>query len=158
MSRHVFYSLHYEADRSRSELVRKIPGQTPNLEARPSEWDAIKRSGEFAFKRWFEQQVRGRSCTVVLIGSETRHRRGVLYEIERSWALGLGLLGVYVHNFRDGQGRQSVKGESPFASQLAPFVQLYDPPESDSKLAYRYIADNLLKWIESAVAARRAQP
>ena len=157
VSRHIFYSLHYEADRSRVELVRKIPGLTPNLEAKPGEWAAIQRSGDFAFKRWFEQQVRGRSCTVVLIGSETSRRPGVLYEIERSCALGLGVLGVHVHQLKDVHGKQSPKGESPFEPKLDPLVHVYDPPETDSKLAYRYIADNLARWIEAAVEARRKQ-
>src|SRR5687768_6284096 len=52
MSRHVFYSLHYEADRSRAQLLRSLPGLSANLEAKPSEWATIQRTGEFAFKRW----------------------------------------------------------------------------------------------------------
>lgn len=158
MSRHIFFSLHYEADRSRIELIRKIAGLVPNIEAKAADWSAVKRSGDFAFKRWFEQQIRGRSCTVVLIGNETSRRPGVLYEIERSSELGLGLLGVHVHLLRDAQGKQSAKGDSPFSAKLAPMVQLYDSPEADSKLAYRYIADHLAKWVERAVEVRRSKP
>jgi MTH538 TIR-like domain (DUF1863) len=160
--RHVFYSLHYEADRGRAELVRNVPGLAPNLEAKAMEWATIKRTGDFAFKRWFEQQVRGRSCTIVLIGAETAGRPAILHEIKRSWELKLGLLGVHIHALRDLKGRQGVKGENPFlqaASGLlehAHEIQVYDPPESDSKLAYRFIADNLAKWVEQAVAARAA--
>ena len=94
----------------------------------------------------------------MLIGSETKSRPGIQYEIARSWALGLGLLGVHIHHLRDAQGNPSAKGESPFDEPLAQLVQVYDPPESDSKLAYRHIADNLAKWIEKAVEARRARP
>lgn len=164
MSRHVFYSLHYELDRSRAELVRNLPGLVPNLEAKPAEWATIKRTGEFAFKRWLEQQLRGRSCSVVLIGAQTATRPAVLHEIKRSWELRLGLLGVHIHALRDSKSAQSQKGESPFATadsglgEHASLVQVYDPPESDSKLAYRFIADNLGKWVERAVAARLALP
>jgi hypothetical protein len=158
MSRHVFYSLHYDADRTRAELVRNIPGLVPNLEAKPSEWATIARSGEFAIKRWFEQQARGRSCTIVLIGAETKSRPWVQYEIERSWALGLGVLGVHIHHLKDAKGQQSKKGESPFGPQLAPLVHVYDPPDTDSKLAYRHIADHLARWVEKAVAFRLSQP
>jgi hypothetical protein len=158
MSRHVFYSLHYDADRPRAELVRNVPGLVANLEAKPSDWAAIKRSGDFAFKRWFEQQIRGRSCTIVLIGAQTATRPWVQYEIERSWELGLGVLGVHIHHLKDAKGQQAPKGESPFGPGLAPSVKVYDPPETDSKLAYRHIADNLTRWVEHAVQARQAHP
>lgn len=162
MSRHVFYSLHYERDRARAELVRKLAGFVPNLEAKPAEWATLQRTGDFAIKRWFEQQVRGRSCTIVLIGAETASRSWVRYEIERSWQLGLGLLGVYIHHLKDERGQQSTKGDDPFAAAAlganAALIHSYDPPEQDSKLAYRYIADHLARWVELAVATRAAQP
>ncbi|HEY6881430.1 MAG TPA: TIR domain-containing protein [Polyangiales bacterium] len=161
MSRHVFYSLHYEKDRARADLVRKLSGLVPNLEAKPTEWAALQRTGDFAIKRWFEQQARGRSCTIVLIGAETASRKWVRYEIERSWQLGLGVLGVYIHRLKDERGQQATQGEDPFlAAGLgahAALIRSYDPPEQDSKLAYRYIADHLEKWVELAVATRVAQ-
>lgn len=158
MSRHVFYSLHYDAERARAELIRSLAGLVPNLEAKPGDWATIRRSGDFAVKRWFDQQVRGRSCTIVLIGAETDTRPWVQYEIARSWELKLGVLGVHIHSLKDAKGQQTSKGGSPFSPALASLVEVYDPPETDSKLAYRYIADNLAKWVESAVAARRAHP
>jgi hypothetical protein len=160
MSRHVFYSLHYDADRTRAELVRKIAGLQPNLEAKPAEWATLSRTGEFGIKRWLEQQLRGRSCLIVLIGSETASRPWVRHEIERAWELKLGLLGVHIHGLRDARGQQSAKGLSPFESlaarlgEQAAQLRVYDPPETDSKLVYRFIADNLAKWVEQAVAAR----
>jgi hypothetical protein len=164
MSRHVFYSLHYDADRSRAELIRNLPGLVPNLEAKPGEWATIKRTGEFAFKRWFEQQLRGRSCTIVLIGAQTALRPGIQYEIKRSWQLRLGLLGIHIHALKDAQARQSVRGENPFErpeaglGAQASLIRVYDPPETDSKLAYRFIADHLDEWVEHAVSTRLAQP
>jgi hypothetical protein len=159
MSRHVFYSLHYEKDRARVELVRKLAGLVPNLESKPQEWATLQRTGDFAIKRWFEQQVRGRSCTIVLIGAETASRKWVRYEIERSWQLGLGLLGVHVHRLKDEHGQQTSKGEDPFehAGLGAHAIRSYDPPEEDSKLAYRYIADNLAKWVELAASSASAR-
>lgn len=164
MSRHVFYSLDYTRDRSRAELIRKLPGFVANLEAKPQEWATIQRTGEFAYKRWFEQQIRGRSCTIVLIGKETATRGAIQHEITRSWQLGLGLVGVHIHALQDERGAQSEKGENPFVlaepalGKDTALVRVYDPPESESKLAYRFIADNLAKWVEHAVATRRAQP
>ncbi len=161
--RHVFYSLHYEADRRRAELVRNVKGLVPNLEAKPTEWATIVRTGDFAFKRWFEQQVRGRSCTIVLIGAETARRPAIQYEIRRSWELKMGLVGIHIHALHDDKDQPSRKGENPFTQPesgldvQASRSHVYDTPESDSKLAYRYIADNIGKWVEWAVAARTAQ-
>src|SRR5689334_542396 len=129
MARHVFYSLHYDADRTRAELLRNLAGLVPNLEAKPSDWATIRRSGDFAVKRWFDQQLRGRSCTIVLIGAQTSTRPWVQYEIARSWELKLGVLGVHIHNLKDAKGQQTSKGESPFVPPLAAQVQVYDPPE-----------------------------
>ena len=158
MARHVYYSLHYAADRARAELVRGISLLTPNLEATPAAWATMQRTGAFAIKRWFEQQLRGRSCTVVLIGAETASRPLVLYELERSWELKLGVLGIYIHGLKDAQGKGAQKGANPFEqpslAALASVARTYDPPGDDSKLVYRHIADNIAQWVELAVAER----
>lgn len=159
MSRHVFYSLHYDADRSRVELIRNLATLHANLEAKPSEWATITRSGAFAVKRWLEQQLRGRSCMIVLIGAETASRPWIQYEIQRARELNLGLLGVRIHNLTNAKGAQSKSGPNPFevpsdaGAQGVP-VDVYDPPETDPKLVYRSIADHLPRWVEKAVAAR----
>lgn len=164
MTRHVFYSLHYDGDRARAELVRNIPGLVPNLEAQPAAWDVIRRGGDFAVKRWFEQQVKGRSCLIVLIGEKTATRPLVHYEIARWSQLKLGMLGVHIHQLKDAKGKPGVKGTNPFEHEatglgtVAAEVPTYEAPEADSKLAYRYIADNLTKWVESAVAKPPVYP
>jgi hypothetical protein len=114
MPRHVFYSLHYDADRSRVGGVLSSNVLVGNLEAKLAEWDKIKRSGEFAIKRWVENALKGRSCSVVLIGAQTATRPWIHYEIKRSHELGLALFGVHVHHLNDAKGRQSTRGDNPF--------------------------------------------
>src|SRR3954471_6078102 len=101
MSRHVFYSLHYDEDRSRVAAILSSKALEGQVEAEPAQWAKLKRSGDFAIKRWLDQHLKGRSCTVVLIGRETANRPWVQYEIKRSWELKLGLIGVYVHHLKD---------------------------------------------------------
>jgi len=164
MARHVFYSLHYALDRGRVASILSNTSLVANVEAKPEEWAKLVRSGDFAIKRWLEQQLKGRSCTVVLIGAETATRPLVHYEIQRSRALGLGLFGIHVHNLKDVKGQQSAKGANPFehpASGLGSFaseVPVFDPPETESTLAYRYIADQLARWADEAVALAKASP
>jgi hypothetical protein len=159
MSRHVFYSLHYDADRSRVELIRNLATLQANLEAKPNEWASITRSGAFAVKRWLDQQLRGRSCLIVLIGAETASRVWVQHEIQRARELKLGLLGVHIHNLVNAKGAKSKSGPSPFAFPSDGGVNgvpadVYDPPETHPKLVYRFIADHLPRWVEKAVAAQ----
>jgi hypothetical protein len=158
MSRHVFYSLHYDADRSRVANILSSKVLTGNVELKLAEWDKLKRSGEFAVKRWIEGSLKGRSCTVVLIGAGTASRPWIHYEIKRSAELGLGLFGVHVHQLKDGKGKVTSRGDNPFlhpATGLGPAaasVAVYDPPEPEH--AYHYIVDNLAAWADEAVATR----
>jgi hypothetical protein len=164
MARHAFYSLHYDADRNRVAKILQSKMLVPNHEAQLAEWDKIKRSGDFGIRRWIENALKGRSCTVVLIGAHTASRPWIQYEIKRSAELGLGLLGVHVHDLKDAKGQTTPKGDNPFlhpASGLGPSaaeVPVYEPPEPDSQLAYHYIVDNLARWADEAVAARSQRP
>lgn len=160
MARHVFYSLHYDADRSRVANILASKALQGNVELKLAEWDKLKRSGEFGVKRWVESSLKGRSCTVVLIGAQTAARPWIHYEIKRSAELGLGLFGVHVHALKDAKGKPTTKGDNPFlhpATGLGPLatsIAVYDPPEPESQHAYHYIADNLAAWADEAVATR----
>jgi hypothetical protein len=96
---------------------------------------------------------------VVLIGAQTASRPWIHYEIKRSAELGLGLLGVHVHQLKDAKGKVASKGDNPFLhpDSLGPAganIPVYDPPETDSQLVYHYIVDNLAEWADAAVAAQ----
>ena len=158
MARHVFYSLHYDGDRSRVANILASKVLVGQVELKLAEWDKLKRSGEFAVKRWLETSLKGRSCTVVLIGANTASRPWIHYEIKRSAELGLGLFGVHVHQLKDGKGNVTSKGDNPFlhpATGLGPAaasVAVYDPPETESQSVYHHITSNLAAWADEAVA------
>ena len=161
MARHVFYALHYEQDRARAAGILASGALSANLEATPNEWAKLQRSGDFAIQRWIETQLKGRSCTIVLIGAHTAGRPWVTYEIKRSRQLKAAMIGVHIHRLADANGNQSTKGENPFEHPEAGLgsgaraVPVYDPPEGDSASVYRYIADNIGRWADEAVAERR---
>jgi len=93
-----------------------------------------------------------------LIGAHTASRPWVRYEIRRAHELEIAMLGVYVHHLKDAKGLQSSKGDNPFEHPDSGLgdgganVLVFDPPDTDSKLAYRHIVDNLAHWAELAVA------
>jgi len=56
-------------------------------------WEDVKKGGDTAIEKWIVDQLDGRSCAVVLVGSETANRKWVIHEIvvkrgclsERCW-------------------------------------------------------------------------
>ncbi len=54
--------------------------------------------------------------TVVLVGTETSQRQYVGYEIKQSYNKGNGMLGIYIHNMKDPNGKTDAKGSNPFAN------------------------------------------
>jgi hypothetical protein len=160
MARRVFYSFHYVPDAWRTSQVRNIGTIEGNKPASDNDWETVKKGGDDAIKRWINNQLDGRSCTIVLIGSQTAGRKWIKYEIEKSWNDGKGVLGIYIHNLKDSDGNQTTKGKNPFAdfnvkgTSLSSIVKAYDPPYSDSKDVYNYISNNIETWIEEAITIR----
>ena len=66
-----------------------------------ADFEEVKRGGDAAIKRWIREQLYGTSVTVVLVGSQTCASTYVQYEIERSEAIGNGLLGIDVSKIKD---------------------------------------------------------
>lgn len=123
-----------------------------------NEWESVKRGGEASIKKWIDDNLRYKSCVVVLVGEETANRKWVRYEIEKAWELGKGLVGVYIHNLKDPRTGKSSKGKNPFdqfefddGTKLSSVVKCYNPNPNDT---YNEIKDNLEDWIEEAIASR----
>ena len=162
MARRVFFSFHYKLDNWRASQIRNIGVIEGNRPATDNEWEKIKSNGEEAIKRWIDDQLHGKSCTVVLIGRETAGRKWINYEIERSWNDGKGVLGIYVNNLKNSSGYTTIKGENPFENftmerdnaKLSSIVKTYNPPYSSSKSVYNYIRQNISFWIDDAIKIR----
>ena len=159
--RRVFYSFDYDQDVFRVQLVRNMGTLFDNKPVIPSQWEEIKRGGNLAIKKWIDEEMAKCSCVIVLIGSHTYSSSWVKYEIQQAWALGKGLLGVYIHNLKDLRTGTCSKGLNPFSMITVPYrgistplsqlVRDYDPPSYD---AYNYIYYNLSSLVEDAIANR----
>ena len=73
--RRVFYSFHYAADSWRAAMVRNIGVVEGNRPATDNNWEEVTRGGARAIKKWIAEQMKSRSCTLVLVGSHTADRR-----------------------------------------------------------------------------------
>jgi len=162
MARKVFFSFHYQPDCVRASQVRNIGVVEGNPSATDNDWETVARGGDPAIQRWLDNQLSGRTCTIVLIGKDTAGRKWINYEIEKSWNGNKGVLGIYIHNLKNFSGAQTTMGSNPFSGfnlkngtvALSSVVKAYNPPFSDSKDVYKYISDNLESWIEEAIRIR----
>lgn len=125
-----------------------------------NDWEEVKRKSDKDIKQWINDQMKMRSCVVVLIGSQTSGRKWITYEIEKAYELKKGIVGIYVHNLKDKNGEQSSKGSNPFynvfnkeGKRLSAFVTTYDSSYSTSTNVYDDIKNNIEKLIEDAIEA-----
>lgn len=164
MARQCFYSFHYIPDNWRAGQVRNIGSVEGNKPATDNDWESVKRGGDAAIKKWIAEQMSGRSCTIVLVGTNTANRKWINHEIVKSWDDGLGVVGIYIHGLRDVNGNISDKGSNPFASikhgssgkQLSEIVKCYNPSGTNSKERYDWISQHLSNAVEEAIKIRKA--
>jgi len=141
----------------RVQLIRNIGVIEGNAPVSPNEWETIKRNGDSAIKNWINDNLKYKSCLVVLVGTETANRKWVQYEIEKAWSDGKGVLGIYIHNIKCPRNGTTFKGSNPFNyfnindKSMSSIVKCYDPNSWD---AYNHIADNIDSWIEEAIKIR----
>ena len=108
--------------------------------------------------------MEGKSCSVVLVGSDTADRKWINYEIVESWNDGMGVVGIHIHGLKNLDGKIATKGKNPFGfitygqdeKKLSSIVKCYNPPGSNSKERYAWISKNLANAVEEAIKIRRA--
>ncbi|NKI97534.1 TIR domain-containing protein [Rhizobacter sp. SG703] len=161
IKRRVFYSFHFLNDVWRAGQVRNIGAVEGNAPVSHNEWEDVKKGGNAAIEKWIDQQLVGRTCTIVLVGAETASRPWVRHEIAQSWNKGIAVMGVRVNKLLNSQGQASYAGDNPFdkltlknGARLSTLVRLYEPAGATSQAAYSTIANNLTAWIEAAIKSR----
>ncbi len=106
-----------------------------------ADFEKIKKQGDPAIQRWIDNQLKGTSVTVVLVGSKTCTSRWVKYEIEKSTYEGKGLLGIDISKIRDLN-----RDTSEFCGKLPKGYPFYLWNKDDG---YANMGD----WIEKAAKA-----
>ncbi len=166
IKRQVFYSFHFDKDVRRVAQIRNIGTIEDNKPVTDNDWETVKKGGENAIKKWIDDNMKNRSCVIVLVGEETSKREWVHYEIKKAWNEGKGLFGIYIHNIKDPllckEGKSGVcnQGRNPFeefhfaktGKKLSDVVKCYNPKAWD---AYNDISNNIEKWVEDAINTRK---
>ena len=156
MARRVFFSFHHAGDVWRAGQVRNSWVTQDRQSAGfwdAAAWEEVKKKDAAAIEKWIDEQMRGTSVTVVLIGTQTSERKHVGYEIKQSHSKGNGMLGIYIHNMKDTNSKTGTKGKNPFAKWhierdgkkilLSDIYPTYDWVNDDGR-------KNMGDWIEAA--------
>jgi tRNA-dihydrouridine synthase len=128
IKRKIFYSFHYGNDVFRVQQIRNIGALEDNKPVSVNDWETVKKGGVKAIEKWIDDNMKYRSCVVVLIGEETYKRPWVKYEIKKAWQDGKGLLGIKNGNVK------TIPCKTPTASD-----------------AYNSIKNNMETWIDEAI-------
>ncbi|APQ11839.1 molecular chaperone Tir [Pseudomonas oryzihabitans] len=164
MARNVFFSFHFDNDFWRTQQVRNIGAIEGQKLYKPNEWEEVKKKGNAAIEQWIDDSLVGKSCVIVLVGSQTATRPWVIKEITKGWNAGKGVLGIRINSLLDTSGKPSQAGLNPFeyitlengASKLSSQAQLKVPYGSTSKEVYASIQANIESWIEDAIKIRNS--
>ena len=108
-----------------------VEGNTPVTD---NDWETVTSGGDTAIKKWIAGQMYGRSCTVVLVGSNTAGRKWIEHEITESWNKGMGVVGIRIHGLKNLDGRIAPRGSNPFdeiqftsGEKVSSIVKCYNP-------------------------------
>ena len=141
--RKVFFSFHYDEDVDRAMVVRNSwvtkGGQEAARFVDKADFEAVKKKGDLAIKRWINKQMEGTTVTVVLIGAKTCGRKWVKYEIDHSIDRGNGLLAIDISKIKNLQGKTTTRCGWMLPAEYAKYLWNKDS-------GY----ENLGDWIEKA--------
>ena len=69
--RRVFYSFHYKNDVRRVAQIRNIGAIEDNKPVSENAWEEVKKKGDAAIEKWIDDNMKNRSCVIVLVGEKT---------------------------------------------------------------------------------------
>lgn len=153
--RQIFYSFHYDNDVFRVQQIRNIGALEDDKPVSANDWETVKKGGDKAIEKWIDDNMKYRSCVVVLIGEKTAQRPWVKYEIKKAWQDGKGLLGIHINNLKDPKTGTCSKGSNPFDQFTfkdkdgnIKTIHCKTPSATD---AYNDIKNNMESWVEEAI-------
>lgn len=161
MKRKVFYSFHFDNDAWRAGQVRNIGAVDGSEPVKGNRWEDVKSKSNEDIKEWINDNLKDKSCLVVLVGEKTSERKWVRYEIETAWNLGKAVCGVYIHKLKNADGEQSTEGKNPFDQftirnrKLSEIVPVFNSSYCSSQYVYDDIKANLESLVEKAIKIRK---
>ena len=69
--RQVFFSFEYKKDVWRASQVRNMRKVSNDSTFSDNDWEEVKEKSDTAIKNWIDDQMKMRSCIIVLVGTTT---------------------------------------------------------------------------------------
>jgi hypothetical protein len=162
--RQVFFSFEYSKDSWTASQVRNMGKVDNNSTFSDNDWEEVKEKTDKKIKEWIDSEMALRSCLVVLVGATTSGRKWIDYEINKAYELNKGIVGIYIHNLKDSDGKQTTKGSNPFYhiyigannERLSKYVTCFDSKYSSSQYVYDEIKENIEQLIDDAISNKNA--
>lgn len=160
MTRKVFYSFHFDNDAWRAGQVRNIGVVDGSEQVEGNRWEDGKAKNNKDIQNWIDENLKDKSCLIVLIGEETANRKWVKYEIQRALELGKAVCGIYIHKLKNANGKQSDEGNNPFDNftlgdeKLSDIIPIFKSSYSESQDVYDDIKENIESLVEEAISIR----
>lgn len=164
MAKRCFYSFYFKEDARRASQVRQIGALEGNAPVSDNDWEKVAGGGDPGIERWIKSQMKGRSCTVILAGSNTAGRKWINYEMSESWNAGMGVVVIRIHGLKDPQKGTSTMGGNPLehvtftqgGKKLSSVAKCYNPKGNTSQEKYAWISDHLANAVEEAIRIRNS--
>ena len=81
--RQVFYRFHFDNDVMRVQQIRNMGVIEGDVPVSANEWEQLKRKSG-GVEKWIDDNMKYRSCAIVLIGKDTSNRPWIKYEIKKN--------------------------------------------------------------------------
>lgn len=76
MARRVYWSFYYKDDSSRVQQVVHMGRVEGQRILTGQKWEEVKKGGDDGIKKWIGNEMAGKTCLVVLVGTNTARRPG----------------------------------------------------------------------------------
>lgn len=155
--RQVFFSFHYDNDNWRAAQVRNMGKVAGNSTFSDNDWEEVKEKTDSKIENWIDEQMKMRSCLIVLIGEKTANRKWINYEIQKACELDKGIVGIYIHKLENSSGEQDDRGKNPFdyvtleGEKISKYIKCFDSSYLTSKYVYSDIKDHIEDLIEYGI-------
>lgn len=143
MTKKVFFSFKYD-DVQRAMVVRNsnvISDKAKLGFIDKADFEKVERQGDRAIQNWIDEQLKGTTVTIVLVGANTNRSRWVRYEIEQSILRGNGIITVDIGGIKNFNNLTTQS-----CSLRVPGYEHYNWNTNNGR-------DNLGRWVERAAIA-----
>lgn len=141
---HSFFSFHFSHDFDRINTVLDSWSKYPEVSMTPfiSTPQLIKMMDEglSTIFEWVSEEIAKAEVVIVLIGSKTKERYFVQYEIQQAILQKKPIYGIYIHQIMDKSGNTETQGDSPLPMVCSTYDWISDNG-----------AQNLLDWTKTAI-------